>query len=180
MKLQNKFISRRFSMTARGGFVLAEMGHVVNILPPVDMTGGKKTQAFSMANWEHASILLQVGISAAAWTSIILQAGTATAAIGADVANAAAIPFNIYKQETTGADKDVAGARTNKPATGEVAPSANDNIFYVIEVDAAELPAGKPYLQVVLANGANSVIASAAAILSGGRFAGVSSPTVTV
>jgi len=160
------------------GLVIAEQAHVVNILPPVDITGGKKSQAFSMAKHGHATILLQVGVSAAAWTSIVVQAGTATAAIGSDVAGNTAIPFSIYKQETAGADKDVLGARTAVLAAGYT-PSANDGIFYAIEIDASELPDGSPYVQLVLANGSNSVIASAVAVLTGERYAGVSSATAT-
>jgi len=161
------------------GNVIAEQGHVVNILPAVDITGGKKCQAFSMKNWQHATIIISVGVSAAAWTSIIVQAGSATAAIGSDVANNVTIPFRLYKQETNGADKDVLDAGTNLAATGDTTVSANDNIFYVIEIDSQELPDGKPYVQLLLANGANSVIASAIAILSGGRFQHRQSETVT-
>ena len=166
-------------MTARGGFVTAEMGHVVQILPAVDITGGKICQAFSMANYQHATIIISVGVSAAAWTAILLQAGSATAAIGVNVANAVALPFAIYKQETSGANNDVLGARVAKTTSGETSVSANDNIFYVIEVDAAELPDGKPYLQLSLTNGVNSVIASAVAILSGARHSALQSATVT-
>jgi hypothetical protein len=161
------------------GFVAAEEGHVVNCLPPVDITGGKTTQAFSMANYQHATIILQVGVSAAAWTSIIVNAGSATAAIGAVVAGSTAIPFSIYKQETAGAANDVLGARVAETASGETAVSANDGIFYVIELDANELPDGKPYVQVALANGANSVIASVVAVLSGARHSARQSATVT-
>jgi hypothetical protein len=161
------------------GFFTAEEGHVVSILPPVDITGGKKTQAFSMKNYQHATIILQVGVSAAAWTSIVVQAGSATAAIGSDVAGNTAIAFKMYKQETAGADKDVLGAPVAETSSGETSVSANDNIFYVIEIDANELPDGKPYVQVVLANGSNSVIASAVAVLSGARFSHRQSETVT-
>jgi len=161
------------------GFVVAEQGHIVNILPAVDITGGKKCQAFSMKNYQHATIIIQVGISAAAWTATLLKAGTATAAIGADVANAVALPFTLYKQLTTGADKDVLDGGTDLPNTGDTAPSTNDNIFYVIELDSQELPDGKPYVQLVFTNGANSVIASAVAVLSGARFANATSDTVT-
>jgi len=161
------------------GFVVAEQGHIVNILPAVDITGGKKCQAFSMKNYQHATIIIQVGASAAAWTNITLQAGTATAAIGADVAGATAIAFRVYKQETAGADKDTLDAGANVASTGVTAPSANDNIFYVIELDANELPDGKYYVQLLLPNTSNSVIASAIAILSGARFAERQSDTVT-
>ncbi len=160
------------------GFYTAQKGHVVNILPPVDVTGGKTSQAFSMAGASHASIILQIGASAAAPTGVTVQAGTATAAVGASVAGAAAIPFDLFKQETAGAANDVLGTRTPITTAG-FAPSANDGIFYVIEFDGEDMPAGSPYVQLNIANGVNSVIASAVAILSGLRFAGESNPTVT-
>jgi len=131
-----------------------------------------------MAGAAHASIILQLGASAAAPTGVTVQAGTATAAVGAAVAGAAAIPFDLFKQETAGAANDVLGARTAVAAAG-FAPSANDGIFYVIEIDGDSLPAGSDYVQLNIANGVNSVIASAVAILSGLRYAGESSATVT-
>lgn len=161
------------------GFVAAEQGHIVQMLAPVDITGGAKSQAFSMKNYQHASIFILVGVSAAAWTSIVVKAGSATAAVGADVANATAIAFREYKQTTAGEANDVLDAGTNLASTGDTAPSANNGIFYVIELDANELPDGKPYVQVVLANTTNSVIASVVAVLSGARFAERQSDTVT-
>jgi hypothetical protein len=166
------------------GFNIAEGGHVVQILPPVDITGGKIAQAFSMAEYAHASILVLIGVSAAAFTKIIVSIGTATAAIGTAVAGATAIPFMLYKQETAGANEDVLDGGTLVAATGYT-PSANDGIFYVIELDARALEAAAgelgtdPYVQLSLTNGSNSVIASAVAILSGARAASLSSPTVT-
>jgi hypothetical protein len=160
------------------GFYTAQKGHVINILPPVDVTGGKTSQAFSMAGAAHASIILQIGVSAAAPTGVTLQAGSATAAVGASVAGATAIAFDVFKQETAGANNDVLSTRTAVAAAGFV-PSANDGIFYVIEIDGDDVPAGLPYLQLNIANAANSVIASAVVILSGLRYAGESNPTAT-
>jgi hypothetical protein len=153
------------------GFVAAEMGHLVNIIPPIDITGGANGQAFSMKKYQHATILVQVGVSAAAFTKIIVNACTDAAA-----SNPTALAYSVYKQETAGASHDVLGARTAVTSAG-LTPSANDNIFYVIELDAAELPDGSPYVQVQLTNTTNSVIASAVAILSGARFAETQSPT---
>jgi len=155
------------------GFVTSEMGHVVNILAPVDITGGKTAQAFAVKNYQHVSIILQIGVSAAAFTAILVNQCTAANGTGA-----AAIPFFIYKQETAGAGNDVLSART-AVTSARFAPSANDGIFYVIEIDASELSDGFPYIQLQLTNGANSVIASAVAVLSGARFAETQSPTVT-
>lgn len=164
-------------MSAKG-FRVAEAGHVVNALPPVDITGGKTTQAVDTALASHVSFILQLGVSAAAPGAVTVQAGSATAAIGANVAGATALPFRVYKQETAGASNDVLDVGTDVTASGFTL-SANDGIFYVIEVDADQLPSGKPYVQLALANGANSVIASVVALLSGLRYAGLSNPTVT-
>ena len=157
---------------------LAQDTHIVGIIPPVDVTGGKISQAVSAKLAKKISIILAIGVSAAAPTGVTLQAGTATAAEGTNVAGAAAIPFDLYKQETAGAANDVLGPRTAVTASGFV-PSANDNIFYVLEVDGDNLPAGSPYVQLVIANGTNSVIASAVAVLSGLRLGGESNPTAT-
>jgi hypothetical protein len=155
------------------GFVPSEMGHVVQVLAPVDITGGKTGQAFSMKLYQHASIFVQIGVSAAAPTKIIVNQCT-----DASGSNPVAIPFTIYKQEVAGALNDVLSARTAVAAAGYM-PSANDGIFYVIELDTNELADGSPYVQLQLTNGVNSVIASALAMLSGARNAYAQSPTVT-
>jgi hypothetical protein len=160
-------------MSAKG-FYVAQEGHTVNILPPVDITGGKTAQPFSLAGYAHASILLLIGVSAAAPGAVTLNACTSAAG-----ANPIAIPFDVFKQETAGAANDVLGGRTPVTAAGFV-PAATDGIFYVIEIDAAQLPQGNPYLQLALADTANSCIASAVAILSGGRNTSDQSLTVTV
>lgn len=160
------------------GFYIPQDGHIVGILPPVDITGGTTSQAFSMANYAHASILLQIGVSAAAPGLVTIQAGTATAAVGAAVAGATTIPFSVFKQETAGAANDVLGARVAAPATG-FQPSAADGIFYCMEIDADDLPAGKPWVQIALANTSNSVLACLDVILSGARYAGDQSATAT-
>jgi len=151
------------------GFVAAEQGHIVNILPPIDITGGATGDVFSMENHAHATIIIQVGVSAAAFTKIILNECTNFAAAGAT-----AIAHSIYKEET--AAGDTLGARTAVLAAGTT-PSANDNIFYVIELDASELSDGYNFVQLSLTNGANSVIASAVVILSGSRYAEEQSAT---
>lgn len=155
------------------GYVIAEQGHVVNILAPVDITGGKTAQAFSMKEHGHASIIVQIGVSAAAFTKIIVNQCT-----DASGDNPVAIPFSIYKQEVAGASNDVLSARTAVTSAGYT-PAATDGIFYVIELDASELADGSPYVQLQLTNGSNSVIGSAIAILTGSRFAESPSATAT-
>lgn len=155
------------------GMVISEQGHFVQVLAPVDITGGKTGQAFSMKKYQHATILLLIGVAAAAFTKILVNQCTSAGGAGAT-----AIPFSIYKQETAGVGNDVLGARTAVAAAGYT-PANASGIFYVIEIDGTELADGFPYVQLQLTNGANSVIASAAAILTGARFAETQSPTET-
>jgi hypothetical protein len=144
--------------------------HVVNILPPIDISGGKTGDRFHMRHHKKALIIVQVGVSAAAWTKIILR--SCDAATGGTATD---IPFSMYAEET--ALGDTLGARTAVAATGYT-PSANDTIFYVIELDADELLDGHDWVELALTNGANSVIASAVAILSGSRYGADQSATV--
>lgn len=161
------------------GTVLAQQMHIANVIDPVDFTGGKTGRWLALKAYEHVTFILSIGVSAAAPTAVLVQAATSAAGAGA-----VAIPFNVYKSETAGVD--LLGARTPVTAAG-FAPSANDGIFYVIELDAAEVlsaagvpPAGEPfaYVTVQVTNGANSVIASCVAVLSGARFGGDQSPSV--
>ncbi len=144
------------------GLVLAEEAHIINILPPVDITGGATSDVFSMGDYAHATIIVQVGVSAAAFTKLIVEeCDDFTPTTHTDIAH------YIYKEET--ASGDTLGARTAVAAAGTT-PSANDNIFYVIEIDASELTDGYDKLRLEITNGVNSVIASAVAILSGARY----------
>ena len=144
------------------GINLAERGHIVNILPAKDITGGATGDVFSMAKWSHATIILTIGVSAAAFTKIFITVGT-----DYTPSNAEDIPFNMYKEET--ALGDTLGAREAVAVAGYT-PSANDNIMYVIELDHTELPETKHFVQLRLTNGANAVLAAAVAILTGGRY----------
>jgi hypothetical protein len=151
-------------------FYSAQDGHHLQLIAPKDITGGATSPAFAMKNYSHASILIAIGASAAAFTKIIVNECTDASGDGAT-----AIPFDIFKAET--ANTDVLSARTPVLAAG-FTPSAVDDIFYLIEIDAAQLDQGYPYLQLSLTNGVNSVIAHACAILSGARYGGDQSPTV--
>lgn len=155
------------------GFNVAEQGHVVNVIPPVDINGGKLGDRFSMENYAHATIIVQVGVSGAAFTKIKVY--ECTALTEPSPSTKAEIPHSIYKEET--AAGDTLGART-AVASGGTTPSANNNIFYVIELDARELADGFQFVEVELSNASgNSVIASCVAILSGSRYGEDQSPT---
>lgn len=150
-------------------FVPAEAGHILNILPPIDITGGVTGDVFSMRRYQHATIIVQVGVSAGAFTKIIVNECTDFAAAGANP-----IAHSIYKEETDSGD--TLSARTAVAAAGTT-PSANDNIFYVIELDHDELADGFEYVQLSLTCGVVAILASAVVILSGARYAEEQSPT---
>jgi hypothetical protein len=161
-------------MSAKG-FYSAQEGHWVPLIYPIDTTGGKTSPAVSMKMWNHASIFLAFGVTAAADTKILVYACSDAAGD-----NPVAIPFDLFAGETS--NSDVLGPRIAVPATG-YAPSANDEIFYVIEFDAEDLlaaAAGSAYFQLSVTNGANSSIGSAVALLSAGRYAEDLAPTVLV
>lgn len=151
-------------MSAKG-FWVAQDGHVVNILPPVSISGGVSSQPFNLKNAAHVSLLLQFGALSAQPGAFVLNACTDHTG-----ATKQAIGFNLFTQETSGAANDVLSTKQVIATTGYQPPDTA-NIFYVIEVDAASLPAGYPYLQLVIADGADTDFASAVAILSGLRFA---------
>lgn len=161
------------------GFNISEAGHIVNLIPPVDGNNGAPVtaQAFSMKGWDHVSIILQLGVTAAAPTSIVLKSAATAGGSGT------AFNFNYYAMNpiASGPSNDVLGSKstTVTASTGIPSPTAIDNVFYVIEIDSAELPDGSPYVQLCVTNPASSVLMSAVAVLSAGRFQGVGSPTVT-
>jgi len=141
------------------GITIAEQCHVVNILPPVNINGGVSSDVFSLKNWQHATILIQTGVTHAASTVTVEECDDFTPT------NHTAIPFAYY-EETTAAG-DTLSARKQATTSG-FATSANDNGFYVIEIDAAQLSEGFPNLIVKFSDPGGATFASAVAILSGG------------
>ena len=158
------------------GFIASEQGHIINVIPPVDGNAGAPVtaQGFSMKGFNHATIIIQLGVTAAAPTSIVLKYAATVGGSGT------AMAFSYYSQLAQGISNDVLSARTAATSAGITSVSANDNIFYVIEVDAAELPDGSPYLQLVVTNPASSILISAVAILSYGRNQFAGNPTQLV
>lgn len=155
------------------GLNLSEVAHFVPVVMPQNITGGETGIEFNMAKYAHASILIQIGVSAAAITSIVLKEAT-----DADGTGATAIAFSYYQAVTTPSG-DALSTKQTATSSGITSPSATDGIMYVIELDASQLSDGSNWVQLVLNNGSNNVDCSAVAILTGARYAGVASPTVT-
>jgi len=150
------------------GVVIAEQGHVVNALPPVDLNGGKNSDVWSMSKAGHASIYISLGVTGAAST-VTLHAcddfvPTATEAI----------EFAVYKCET--AASDVTGERVEVTTSGFATTTA-DNVFYIIEVDSADLPEGKKNLQVRFSNPGAATLGQVGVVLTGLRYASTPTPT---
>ena len=151
-------------------FNIAQEGHLVNVLAPVDINGGKTGDAFSMENWSHASIIITLGVTHSTGSVITVYECADNAATD-DVA----IAFKLASEVTAGGD--VLEALTAVASTG-FTTTTNDGCLYVIELDAADLSAGYPYVVVKAATPGGSTIASIVAVLSGGRYASGISPSV--
>lgn len=152
------------------GTTIAEQFHVVNILPPVSITGAVTSDVFSMKNYSHCTIIVQAGVTNA-------DAGFVTIEECDDFVPTTdtAIAFSYYAEET--AAGDTLGARTAAVAATGIDISANDSIFYVIEIEASQLSAGFPNLYLKWSAPGGATLVSAVAILSGAKYGGTLSPT---
>lgn len=143
--------------------VLAEQAHIVNILPPVDINGGVSSDVFSMKDASHATIIIQMGVTGAASTITVEECDNFTPSTHTEIA------FKVAKEETDAGD--TLGTLTAVSSSG-FASHTNNNIFYVIEIDAEELTEGYPNLRISFSNPSASTIASAVAILTGLSYQG--------
>ena len=151
------------------GLNVAEQCHVVNILPPQDVAAGVSSDVFSMKNFSHATIIVTAGsTNADAGNVTVEQCDNFTPSTHPDLAAFA------YYAETTAAG-DTLAARASGAA---IDVSGNDNITYVIEIDAAELDVDTyGYLRISWSACGGATYASAVAILSGQRYAGDANAT---
>jgi hypothetical protein len=152
------------------GQLLAEEGHVVNALPPVDINGAANSDIFALEKYEHATIVIQLGVTGAASTVTVEECDTIVPA------NNTAIAFSYYAEATDAGDTLAARAAAT---TAGFATSTNDNVMYVIEIDADQLSEGYPYLRVVFSDPGASTIASVVAILTGGIKKGITPTAIT-
>lgn len=144
--------------------LLSQEAHVINAIPPQGSAAATlNSDVFSMKDASHATIILQIGV----------QAGAASFTLSAcddfTPSNETAIAYRLAKETT--ALGDTLDALTAVAATGSVT-AATSNIMYVIEVDAEDLPEGKPNLRLKLADLDNTTYVSVVAILTGLSYAG--------
>ena len=153
------------------GITIAEECHVINGIGAVDTNSGVKTStAWSMEDYQHASIIITTGVVGNTTTFTVFN-GT-TQAMGTE----AAIGFDYYAELAVAGD--TLGARTTVANTGFATGTANSNTF-VIEIDASELTAGYNWMR-VKSDAAVASLISVVVILSGARYASTAARTAIV
>lgn len=149
------------------GVVFAETFHTAPFRFPVDLDSSQQsaqTTDFYKFTDGHCSILVILGVTGAAVTVTVNASSDNTGTGSTDIA------FARYPQTTAGVDVGPL-TRTDTAATG-FATSTNDNIFYWIEIDAAEMPEDKPWLGVTLSDPAAATFGSVIGFFSGMRYSG--------
>jgi len=156
-------------MAAQGFSIGEGQGHLVPGVAPVDIDAGAQTSdAFTMKNYTHASIIIALGVTGAASTVTVME-NTA-----ADGTGATAIAFSYYGEAV--AAGDTLGARTSATSSG-FATATTDGIFYIIELDATELSDGSEWVTVHMSDPGSATFGSIIVVLSGARYAEVEAPT---
>jgi hypothetical protein len=145
---------------------LAETTRVVNMLQPKNINGAAQTSsAVGLSNFNHASIVIPIGVHSSATTITVEECTDATGA------GPVAIPFDYYVSSATGSD--VLGARQSATSSGVATDGATANINYVLEIPAVNLAEDHPYLRVKLSSpGANDVYAAVIGVLTTARYSG--------
>lgn len=145
------------------GITIAEDCHVVNILPPQDVSGAVSSDVFSMEGYSHATIIVTAGSTNA-------DAGNITIEECDDFTPTTDTAIDFYYYAETTAAGDTLGERTKAVAATGIDVSGNDNITYVIEIDASELSEGYPCLELKWSACGGATYGSAVAVLSGSRY----------
>lgn len=151
------------------GFNAAEEGHVIQLLAPQSISGGKTAQRFHMKNAQHASIIIEFGaFGTLKPTAILLKECSDINGTGAT-----AIGYRYYLSKSGGTAQDLSSPPAVATDAGVLAAvlSKIDNQFMIIELDSPELSDGKPYVELSITDSGNTTYASAIAILSGNRYA---------
>ena len=150
------------------GFVVAEQGHVVQMIAPVDIAAAATGDTISMENWGHVSIICGFGVGST--TTITVGECTSFAGSGRT-----ALTFRYAQEGLVAGGADVGGDTltaalawaSSITITGSAAAAGG---FAVIEIDGDELSDGYQYLQVNSDGAGASKITSIHAVLSGGRY----------
>jgi hypothetical protein len=157
-------------MSAKGTCI-AERFHVTGGLYPIAVSGlTTEPDYVNMKNYGHLTIVILAGVANGTGQTVTVKYSSAAS-------GGTAMDFNYYK--TIVADADVLGTRTlAAAATGLLLSHGTiSNTKYVIEIDAAELPDGYPWVGLVMSGATSTTPVAVTYILSGSRYESPASAT---
>jgi len=136
------------------------VNHIVPIFAPQQLSATKTGPHVAMKKYEKVQFILALGDLA---TDSFVLTVTASAATAGSSATALAFQYRM----TAAAGTDTLGDLTDVESTGlTLTHGSYDNMVVIIEVDAAELTADKPYVGIVLTDpGSATAYASLVALL---------------
>lgn len=142
---------------------------VSGIKPDADrFNGDPVSDYFNMGLYGLALGILDIGVGATGTATITVLAGA-----DASGTDAEAIPFK-YRRVASG---DTAGAITDATVAG-FTTTAGGGEMYLIEIDAADCPAGKPYCAIKATEVADDPVdAALAVVLGNARYSGATLPS---
>lgn len=147
---------------------LSQVCKIVNAGPPKDINGAGLDGAYvKLDTYGHLTAIVALGVTGAAATITVEKDADGSGA-------GTAIAFNYRKEDTASGDTlDTLTAATN----AGVATSTNDNIFYVIELDAREIGPDYPWVRVRVSDPSQATLCAITYVLSGARYQGDVPPT---
>ena len=136
--------------------------------PPVDINStGMDGDYVKFENYNHLTVIVQLGVTGAA-TTLTMEKDADGSGAGT------AMAFNYRYEDTDSGDtlETVAAATSSG-----IACSTNDEVFYVVEMDAAECGSSYPFVRACLSDPSAATLASICYILSEPRYAQETPPT---
>ena len=143
------------------GFVIAEQGHLVQLITPQSLAAATTSETLSMENWGHATFIVNCGIGSA----LTLSVGECTAFTGS---GRTAVTFR-HAEEATGPGDILDAALAWASSVTIASTTAATGGTVVIEIDGDELSDGYQFVQLNTTT-VGAKILGAIAVLSGGRY----------
>lgn len=146
---------------------LSQVAKIVGCYAPKDINGGAITgDVVGTKEYDHVTFLVYVG-NLAGDTTLTVEECTSAAGAGNT-----AIAFN-YRKASAGAagSSELDGALTAATSAGiTIANASDDNKIIAVELDAAELSSGSPYVRACLSDPGAAGLVTIVAILTGARY----------
>jgi len=151
--------------------ILTEKFKILPVLPPAAdrYNTNPKSDILYMGDYGHLTFILSQGAGLTGTANLTVEECSDNAGTGAN-----AIPFKYRVMSAV----DALGSLSDALAAGYTAPAGADKMV-AIEVDAAQLSEGKPWVRLAINEVVNSPVdAGVIAILSNGRYEGADLPSV--